>query len=162
MTDSLSVFVTHPTGEKTEYLLEGELRVGRLAECEIRVMSPNLSRTHFVLRPSAHGYEVHSNHQLTQMTTSTNRRVLGTFVNGEMVHGPRAIVSGDRISPVENPGPDHPVFLIGPTQSPTPVDQLPNTSKGNARVLIVVGCAMLLLTSLLVMVIAGGLLAFRW
>jgi len=50
---------------------------------------------------------------------------------------------------------------VGPTQSPTPVDQLPRTSKGNARVLIVVGCALLLLASLLVMVIAGGLLTLR-
>lgn len=126
---SLSLFVTHPTGERTEYLLKDGLKVGRLAEADVRVMSPYLSRIHFIIRRTADGFEVESQHQVTASSSGTGG-ILGTYVNKELVAGSRPIKAGDRISPKPDPGPDDLVFEVGPTQSPTPADQLPKPPAG--------------------------------
>ena len=83
---SLSLFVTHPTGERTEHLLRDGLKVGRLPEADVRVMSAFLSRVHFIIRRTPEGFEVESQHRVTASPSGMGR-VLGTYVNKELVAG---------------------------------------------------------------------------
>ncbi|RLB65281.1 MAG: hypothetical protein DRI90_02455 [Deltaproteobacteria bacterium] len=141
---SLSLFVTHPTGERTEHLLTQEVKVGRLPECDIRVASAFLSRVHFIVRWEGDTLVVVSQHKLTASGSTGIGRVLGTYVNKQLVVGTRPITIGDRISPMPEPGPSDPVFIVGLTQSPTPAEQLPAAPKGMSGMLVGVGCVVLL------------------
>lgn len=126
---SLSLFVTHPTGERTEHLIRDGLKVGRLAEADVRVMSAFLSRVHFVIRQQADSsYVVESQHRVTASKDGMGR-ILGTYINKQLVAGTHPIMSGDRISPFQDPAPGDLVFEVGPTQSPTPSDQMPQPKK---------------------------------
>ena len=80
------------------------------------------------------GYVVVSQHPA--QTATTQKRRPGTYVNGERVEGTRPLQDGDQISPVPEPGPRDPSFVLGPTQSPTPASQGPmgcRCSRGSRR-----------------------------
>jgi hypothetical protein len=69
-----------PLGEKT-------VTIGRLADCDIVLSDPNVSRHHAEVRPRGDGFEVAD-------LGSTN----GTRVNGTTVSGGRQLVDGDEIT----------------------------------------------------------------
>lgn len=155
-TDSLSLFVTHPDGQRTEHLLQGEMRVGRSPECEVRVASALLSRVHFSVRREGEQVVVSSTHRRTATNASAGV-VLGTYVAGQRVEGSRTVAPGERIAPTAEPREGDPVFVVGPTQSPTPADQLPKGPEGFSPVAMAVGCLVLLAV---VGAIVGAAVAF--
>jgi len=74
-----------PSGKRVA--VEGEVTIGRLAECELSVNDPNVSRRHAQVR-------VNGSDVLVVDLGSTN----GTKVNGQRIKGEQVLADGDIIS----------------------------------------------------------------
>lgn len=80
-------FVLRALANNEEYLLKGEMLVGREAECAITLNSGHISRYHAKINVSPNGVYIEDLH-------STN----GTFVNGEKIKGRIRLAVGDEVA----------------------------------------------------------------
>jgi pSer/pThr/pTyr-binding forkhead associated (FHA) protein len=80
-------FVLRALGNNEEYLLQGEMLVGREVECAITLNSGHISRYHAKINVSPNGVYIEDLH-------STN----GTFVNGQKIKGRIRLSVGDEVA----------------------------------------------------------------
>ncbi len=80
-------FVLRALANNEEYLLQGEMLVGREAECAITLNSGHISRYHAKINVSPNGVYIEDLH-------STN----GTFVNGQKIKGRIRLAVGDEVA----------------------------------------------------------------
>ena len=93
--------------------LDGTIRVGRHPDCGLQILDRNVSKEHFLLEPTAHGYALVDLGSLN-----------GTFVNGvachqrvELKHGDVITLGAVRVTYASD-GPSIPVASRAPTEKP--------------------------------------------
>jgi class 3 adenylate cyclase/tetratricopeptide (TPR) repeat protein len=112
--DAAVVAIVGVDGER-RIPIEGELTLGRADDVGLVIDDPEISRTHAVITQSAEGIEIRD-------LSSLN----GTWVNGERINTPTALVPGDVVkvgkTRIEVLVADAPAYAPVARASPTPVD----------------------------------------
>lgn len=153
------LIITSGPGQGKEFVLKGDVRLGRETDNEVVLLDPKISRHHAIFTLDEKGYSISD-------LGSTN----GTFVNGVRIATRHRLRTGDRIALgdmeltfVHSAEPRKPEFV--PPRQETYVPPSPAVEReagGGVPIWVWVGCLLLVLIALVVFCVILGALLYQY